>query len=89
MEAKTGAKTGSKTGKWINRLWYMVHHTMESNLSTERNNTIDICNNIEKSQMPYAKVREVQWKRFHLYKMLSKADLLCKKVFLIVAWVPG
>ena len=38
----------------------MVHHTMESNLSTERNNTIDICNNIEKSQMPYAKVREVQ-----------------------------
>ena len=47
MEAKTGAKTGSKTGKWINRLWYMVHHTMESNLSTERNNTIDICNNRE------------------------------------------
>lgn len=38
----------------------MVHHTMESNLSTERNNTIHICNNIEKSQMPYAKVREVQ-----------------------------
>ena len=27
--------------------------------------------------------------RFHLYEMLSKADLLCKKVFLIVAWVPG
>ena len=38
----------------------MVHHTMESNLSTERNNAIDICNNIEKSRMPYDKAREVQ-----------------------------
>lgn len=52
----------------------MVYGTSyhESNLSTERNNTIDICNNIEKSWMLYDKAREVQWKRFHLYEMLSK-----------------
>ena len=39
--------------------------------------------------MPYAEVTEVQWKRFHLYEMLSKAYLLCEKIFSIVAWVPG
>lgn len=33
----------------------MVHHTMESNIATERDNKIDICNNIDKSEMPYAK----------------------------------